>query len=197
MQVIRCERSLQEERQQLRAQRDEAALAVQKHQDAMRQMGGRVAAAADAAAAAESRAQACEREAAVRALQDESIMRGASTARHAAVCARTHVSFSDVRSSMASQLQTLTSKLAESQRALELQLQADRERDTVACAAAATSAAAQREWFVLLTNIANDLAVAVAAEAPNAGEARATQQVGPLSNAAADCAFLYRLHHLQ
>ena len=79
-QVIRCEKCLQDERHLLRAQREEAAANAQKHDDAMRQMGGRLAAAADAAAAAESRAQACERDAAARALQDESIMRGAIAA---------------------------------------------------------------------------------------------------------------------
>ncbi len=76
MQVIRLERSLQDERQQLRGVRDEAAAAAQKHQDAIRQMNNRLAVAVDAAAASESRAQACEREAAARSLEDESIMRG-------------------------------------------------------------------------------------------------------------------------
>jgi hypothetical protein len=75
-QVVRSERSLQDERQQLRAARDEAAAAAQKHHDAIRQMGNRLAVAVDAAAAAESRAAACEREAAARSLQDEGIMRG-------------------------------------------------------------------------------------------------------------------------
>jgi hypothetical protein len=84
---------------------------------------------------------------------------------------------------MASQMQALTSKLAEAQRALELQHQADRDRDSAASAAAATSAAAQREWFAILTNIANDLAAAVAVVA-DVDDVRSTQQV---SHAAAGC----------
>ncbi len=75
-QAIRWERSLQDERQQLHAAREQAAAAAQKHGDGMRQMGNRLACAEEAAAAAEVRAQACERDAAARALQDEGIMRG-------------------------------------------------------------------------------------------------------------------------
>jgi hypothetical protein len=86
VQAIRWERSLQDERQQLQAAREEAGVAAQKHVDAMRQMGNRLAAAAEAAAAAELRAQACEREAAARALQDESIMRGGEDAACCTAC---------------------------------------------------------------------------------------------------------------
>jgi hypothetical protein len=204
-QVIRSERALQDERQQLRAARDEAAAIAQKHHDAMQQMGNRLAAAADAAAAAEGRAQACEREAAARALQDEGIMRGAAPSAfplsrffhnlhtHFQSPANTFQPppppapppshFSDVRSSMAGQLHALTSKLTEAQRQLELRHQVDRDREAdsaAAAAAAAATASAQREWLSRLVSAASGIGNTLARMSSDSENSRANQQVSAL-----------------
>jgi hypothetical protein len=176
VQVIRIERSLQDERQQLRIARDEAAAAAQKHHDAMRQMSNRLAVAVDGAAAAECRAQACEREAAARSLEDEQIMRGAASRHRAEACAASHPP-SDVRNSMAVQMHALSAKLAEAQRQLGQQAQVHRELEVAACAAEAAAAAAQREWFVRVASAASGVAAAVSPLLAGSAELPATQQV--------------------
>ena len=81
---------------------------------------------------------------------------------------------------MAGQLHALTSKLADAQRVIELQHQADCQREQVASAAAAASAASQREWFTRLANIASGLMGAALLLTSDVEDLRASREVRKL-----------------
>ena len=78
---------------------------------------------------------------------------------------------------MAGQMHTLTAKLAEVQRQLELQHQIDRDRTQAAAAAASAAAVAQRQLFVRLAGSATAMAATVARAVPDCEALRAIQQV--------------------
>ena len=80
---------------------------------------------------------------------------------------------------MAGQLHALTSKLADAQRVIELQHQADCQREQAASAAAA-SAASQREWFTRLANIASGLMGAALLLTSDVEDLRASREVRKL-----------------
>jgi hypothetical protein len=93
---------------------------------------------------------------------------------------------------MAGQMHTLTAKLAEVQRQLELQHQIDRDRTQAAAAAASAAAVAQRQLFVRMASSAAAMAATVARAVPDCEAMRAIQQVR-----VAVAAFLHAKPHLR